>query len=527
MFGRYKCIKEDYIYIKSDMMGSGYLCNPSTSILKEFCKEIKGPGNYATLDECLNKCIVKKRNNEFEDVKILRELGRGLMGATFLVETSNGKKYAMKREKIESEHPKLLERELIFYEWIDTLNRSDVNFFMKLHYQTTYKCDYTFESANAKVNAKRQDYKYCSDLFLDLKSGDLNKLLLSNNFSPQTNISICIQTLYGLDLMHRAGYHHLDIKTDNIAYVKVPADTVLKIKGQNVKSHGFQISIIDYGSVLHKSFIGEQDNYEHQRLENAIKYGVDLGIVTGYLFLRENIIYKNLGKGNFKQQDMLNMFKFVHKHMFKQYVKITKEFESIYVDDPEIIKWKKYFDDGEECEIGRGLVFVMMRLYEVFFPRDYWKYHSMPYEEPILPLNLVLFAMKHYNDFNKIIVRFIDELNNITPLDKIQRIPGGKRSSIPYQELEKHVIDKSGVFFCDGAYPQNFPSTHDLIDKAGQHIHKIYSKGNVDHGVVINQDTITRKDFVKVVEDYDGVQWAVLDHVVEPELDQILLDSLK
>ena len=134
--------------------------------------------NYINIKYDYAKLKMKGGSN----IKIISELGKGMLGIVYLI-SMNGKKYAMKKQKVQNKNPKEFLRELIFYEWINKLSIDQQKFFMRLHYHKTYKCDFGFVSINKKVNSMIKDYKYCNDFVLDLKDGNINDLLNLNKFT--------------------------------------------------------------------------------------------------------------------------------------------------------------------------------------------------------------------------------------------------------------------------------------------------------------------------------------------------------
>jgi len=112
----------------------------------------------------------------------------------------------------------------------------------------------------------------------------------------------------------------------------------------------------------------------------------------------------------------------------------------------------------------------------------------------------------------------------------LKRIPGGKRSGLPFDELVKMIRNKTAIFFLDKAEPKDFPKNSEMGIKPGQHIHKIFKKGekwNNNGTIIILKGTINDKGFIKIIKDNNGKEWAILDHNLNPYLDELLINSLK
>lgn len=343
-----------------------------------------------------------------DKIQIIKELGEGMLAITYLV-SINGVKYALKRQKVKSKEPKEIRRELKFYKWIDSLDSPLKKFFMILHDHMIYKCDFNFVSKNEKVNNMIRDYEYCSDFILELKDGTLDILLDTVSLSKKEFLSISIQILYAIYLMHNAGYHHLDLKPENIAYKRISKKSYIKIMNHEIPSYGYQISLIDYGSVLHSDF--DLNDFEKNKLSDAKKYNVDLNIIIGYLFLNERFIYKQKKINNFKQKFIVNMFRDIYKNRPKRYNTAKLKYMEIYPDDINIKDWENVIEHDEDYEIHKTMTFIMMRLYGIYYGKDLWEYVNIKYIKPPISKKLMLYTMQHYNNIDKIIDNFISIIN--------------------------------------------------------------------------------------------------------------------
>jgi broad specificity phosphatase PhoE len=154
--------------------------------------------------------------NIWKQLKIIKSLGKGANGETFLIEYDN-KQYALKKQKIIDNEKKLFDDEISFFNWIDNLNENNKIFFMKLHhYRLDNNCNFNFAPSRGTIDDEHKNSNLCFDMILELKKDTLNKII--NNLSKEQIISAFIQMTFAVSLMQKAGYYHFDAKTDNIAY---------------------------------------------------------------------------------------------------------------------------------------------------------------------------------------------------------------------------------------------------------------------------------------------------------------------
>ena len=118
--------------------------------------------------------------------------------------------------------------------------------------------------------------------------------------------------------------------------------------------------------------------------------------------------------------------------------------------------------------------------------------------------------MDYKNKYIKYKNKYLNLKNNIggINIDKIKRIPGGRRSGLPLKTLIKMVKNKTGIFFLDKADPKNFPKNSILGLKPGYHIHGIFKKGQIwnDNGKKGLIDE-SRPDLLYRTDFFGGLGW--------------------
>lgn len=191
------------------------------------------------------------------DYKIIKELGRGMFGTTYLVEDKKKNKYAMKLQKIlkkDIDNKKSqFAKELGFIKKI--VKYPDQ--FITLHcYEIIPKCDFqhklpeVFHFPNKKAEERwktMQKSQYCVKMvydLLDAELGDMNMKMESKKL-----YSLLAQLSYIVYLFEKLGYIHNDLHFGNIMYKAVQKNTTIKIFNQQVPTYGYLYKAIDYGDI--------------------------------------------------------------------------------------------------------------------------------------------------------------------------------------------------------------------------------------------------------------------------------------
>ena len=144
-----------------------------------------------------------------------------------------------------------------------TLNKikqgGNLHFTILYHYQIN-KCNFKQPLMNAHVDQEKfkliydqiEKYeKYCFDMIIDLKDGNLLEILYK--MSQIEVYSMIIQVLYAAYLMTKNGFYHLDLNNKNIMY-KYTKTKYIKIFNYNIPTFGYIWSIIDYGTVVNINY---------------------------------------------------------------------------------------------------------------------------------------------------------------------------------------------------------------------------------------------------------------------------------
>lgn len=268
-----------------------------------------------------------------ENINILNTLGTGLFGTTYTV-LYNGKKYALKRQKIlksyitkGTKYP--MWREFKFLSQINKFSENDKNFFIRLiSYKFYDKC--TFINKNKKtilkIVSRLQKSRHCLDMLFDLKDGIIFSIM--NKLNKRQILSMTIQIFNAINIMHRYGYYHCDLHSGNIAYKKVKSNNMLCINKYKIPSYGYQFSLIDYGMILSDKF--KLNKHEIKKLNiirrynyDAIRFYLSLTGIT-YAFKKKNIKYRH--KLLKKLQENCSLYTRIKFMITSMYPELNKHF---------------------------------------------------------------------------------------------------------------------------------------------------------------------------------------------------------
>ncbi len=202
---------------------------------------------------------------DFSKVKIIKELGAGMFGTTYLA-SYNNQEYALKIQKILPKNRKKdfkneMWRELDLYNYINKLPAEKSKFFTKLIGYEIYKnCKHKqkrpFKPRGpfAKTLAKIDNSDWCVKYLTEYKGQTtLHNFLTENKLTNKQTYAIMLQICKIILTLYAAGYSHNDLHPGNIM-INPTAEKYFSFNGKKIPFHGYQITAIDYGEVLHKKF---------------------------------------------------------------------------------------------------------------------------------------------------------------------------------------------------------------------------------------------------------------------------------
>jgi len=203
-----------------------------------------------------------------DQVKIIKKLGAGVIGTTYLATYKNNN-YALKIQKI-LKQIKIVKnykidmwRELSLYDYINKMKKEDRIFFTKIYdYKIYNNCTHKQErKIELDVNnrfhrkiIKLDKSKWCIKYLTEYKGNTtLSDFVKKDKLTSKLALSFCLQIAKIMFLLYKGGYSHNDLHPENIMINKTTTE-YFSFNGKKIKTHGYLLSAIDYGEVLHKKF---------------------------------------------------------------------------------------------------------------------------------------------------------------------------------------------------------------------------------------------------------------------------------
>ena len=203
------------------------------------------------------------------NIHIKQEIGKGLLGTIYLA-TYGNKKLAYKIEQI-FDKDAIKSYKSPLYREIDFATKMHALYplhFMKLYdWKIDNKCSHKqdLSSLDFKLGDLPkvwQNYyqklwlsKTCAIKLYSYVDTTLHNIMWKNKkFNHAVFYDLSIQVFYVVYLMNKHGYLHNDFHSKNIGLNKT-TDKYITIFNNRVKTHGYHVVALDYGTVLHKKYI--------------------------------------------------------------------------------------------------------------------------------------------------------------------------------------------------------------------------------------------------------------------------------
>jgi hypothetical protein len=355
-----------------------------------------------------------------EKVKIIKELGHGIMGTVYLVEYK-GKNYALKIEHIFDEDiddkTSPTWNEILFAE--NLANKYPEQFMFLYNYdfinncelKQKYAADLSYFPETKQNFLKKLSYSpFCVRKIYSLVDSTLNKVKLNN---LQERYSMIIQLLYILFLLESNNYVHSDFHPGNVGVVNTKKK-YLNILGHQVPTYGRLYQAIDYGGVLNKDTMDPDRKIMGMEETQAIVYEwakINDKLPALMINVNDKDFWDYVNDNNIKldqEVDKAKVFKLPEMEIIKNIV------------DDDILQFEllriMYPEQFQKTVLGKK--------YKKVLP---WKFE--------IPFDDVLFYFLNFQDTKLLLEYFIEKLETLNQKTSI------KQESLSDLFLESLFID--------------------------------------------------------------------------------------
>jgi serine/threonine protein kinase len=357
-------------------------------------------------------------------MKIIKKIGKGNFGQVYLVKI-NEKNFILKRQKITTEdylsNPNditiFINVELDFYKWIKTIDEQDKFFFMEMYEFRRYECDFEFIPIMGPINTELSNSKYCQDTIVSLKDGTVINII--NDLLKEEIISIFIQIVHAIYLMHKNGYYHCDTKIDNIGYT-ITHEKYITIGTNKIKSYRKIACLMDYGSVISDKNKKKINSKYDEQLEMQELYNIDLWNIIDSLLLNNTNIYIQMGNLGFSAENILRIIILLENEIIDEILSLMTDYLmlpnmnlfSIFIYEHKASKIK-YENKIQKTLLYEFLQILSIVRYDIFIKclNDIFGIEIKPAKR-LFVREEIMTIKKSHNDMKKIIEIFKHEIVN-------------------------------------------------------------------------------------------------------------------
>ena len=348
--------------------------------------------------------MLKSKNFKYDlnKCKIIKELGHGMFGTTYLVEL-NSKKYALKIEKItefnvfQKFNTKYQEwREIIFSEKFG--NKYPEQFIKLYTWDIINNCEYNnpnnpndliYLPKEVQQTLKdKSNSKYCIRKLYSLVDTDLSKII--KNLNKKQIYSLIIQLAHIIWLLKTKGYSHNDLHGQNIGVINTKKKYINIFHNKipiSIPTYGYIFVALDYGNLTKNSW--ELTEYEKNFVNNDIMK-----------------ILKKL----IKYQDKF----IIGKRQINKLLKIKDIEDDLMILITKMPEWKNIDEYILNLDFNDKLILLQILYPEVFqqllLEDKFKKINNLVY---LIDLEDILYFMKNKSNLKKIIKYFITKIYNI------------------------------------------------------------------------------------------------------------------
>ena len=355
----------------------------------------------------MNNIINTNTNTNINNVKIIKKIGAGLFGTTYLVKLKN-KNYSLKIQKILEKNTKVsynssIYRELDFYSFVNKLKKKEQTFFTKLYnYKIENNCKFKHKPPfkippkfKENIN-KLNKSKLCFKMLIEYHGKtSINNYLKKNKLTLKQLYSISIQIINILKILYKYKYSHNDLHLGNLMIQKTK-EKYFYFSNKKIPFYGLKINIIDFGEILHKKY---KQNYSKRNVTRLFKlnrkkqYMKELLTILSLLFNEEINLIEDCKKKKkiIPSESKINYsnrgFKYIIKKYPDFYLKIVKKYTNIFPKSKKeliylyeernsnkniitLIKEKSIKKENEELWI---ILYLIKLEFHYYYPEEYCK----------------------------------------------------------------------------------------------------------------------------------------------------------
>lgn len=354
---------------------------------------------------------MSKTKFDLDKCKILKELGHGMVGTTYLVEL-NSIQYALKIEKIPESHvlkkfnTKYSEwREIEFSEQFG--NKYPEQFIKLYSWDIIDNCEYLnpndFSYLPEEVQIRLQeklDSKYCIRKLYSLVDTDLSKII--KYFNKKQIYSLIIQTAHIIWLLSTEGYTHNDLHGQNIGVIYTDKQFINILNEKiPIPTYGNIYVALDFGNLT-------KNTWELTEYEKKIQSKDTIRILTKLVKYDKKINLIN------KQTNKLLSIKEIETQLEiepKSELKKANIFMEVLKNTPEWNNLNEYVKDSNQDD---KIILFQILYPEIFqkiiFGNKFQKINKLLY---IIDLDDIIYFIKNKLNLKKIIKYFVCKIYEI------------------------------------------------------------------------------------------------------------------
>jgi hypothetical protein len=283
---------------------------------------------------------------------------------------------------------------------------------MNLYDYQIIKCDFELKPekiCNLKLYNELKKSPYCIDFLYNIQNVTLYDLIEKNEINYKQKLSIIIQCLYTMYIMHQSNYYHNDTHTKNIMITFCDFDKLIKLKINdkiyNLKSYGHIVTFIDYGMINHTKFLlNKKDEKDYIFNKN---HNMDLFIFIDTCLINDNQNIHPYIK--YKKNILYKYFKKLYEKYYIDYLIIKNQYLGLW-NDNNITEWFNKFEQNKlsvNLFLYKGICFELIQLLCIYNRDIFCKTFEIPYFKLFIDDDIVKIIKLNLYDEDKTIIELL------------------------------------------------------------------------------------------------------------------------